>query len=163
MRILRQFVLNTLDPIFFKQLLLGGTVVVLLFIPFDIYRILNLSSVKTTPQSLLALQESAELQPLPQYLTSLSSHSLFGIPEKEKSSSIGNSIKELTRNFRLQGIVVLEQPEAILNDAGSQKTFFVKQGERLGELTLKAILADSVVLVYGDEKIEIKMADAGRN
>ncbi len=155
----------TLDLPLFKKIMLGLTLLVLLWIPFDAVRLLKVEPGRNVsfPEKSMDL-EPRPLKPLAVYLEEFKRNALFGSSENSGTAQVsGISIQERVKNYRLQGIVVMEEPEAIFSDEVSQKSFFVKQGEILGELRLKEIRRESVVLEYGNEEIELSMEEGARD
>jgi hypothetical protein len=96
----------------------------------------------------------AAMKPLDSYESAFQAGGLLGIAAPTGLTALKSSIAELAKDYRLQGVVVLDQPEAILQDARTQKTVFVKKGDRLGELTIKEIKEAAVILAcYGEETV----------
>ncbi len=73
----------------------------------------------------------------------------------EKKFSV--SKKELTKNLDLLGIITGDYDQAIIEDKGTKKTFFLYQGDSFGEFTVYDIKESSVILDYKGEKIELNM------
>ncbi len=97
-------------------------------------------------------------EPLESYLTHFERSALFG----NASSSLGApalraSLGELTKDYRLQGVILGAEPEAIIQNARTQKTIFVKKGGLLDELTVKEIKEGSIVLAYLGEEIRLEI------
>ena len=88
------------------------------------------------------------------YESSFDRSGLFGKVSNEGPVFLKSSIAELVKDYRLKGVVLLNEPEAILEDARTQRSIFLKVGDHLGELTVKEIKEGEVVLkYYGEEKI----------
>lgn len=68
-----------------------------------------------------------------------------------------SSIHELTKDLRLKGLAVFEQPEAILEDARTGTAIFVKEGDGVGELQVKKIRPESLILSYRGEDLELRL------
>ncbi|MCM8781114.1 MAG: hypothetical protein NC908_04250 [Candidatus Omnitrophica bacterium] len=67
-----------------------------------------------------------------------------------------SAILEMTQNLKLVGISWSDDPDAMIEDTKLNKTFFVKKGYMVGELKVKAILKDKVILSYGQEEIDLR-------
>ena len=65
-------------------------------------------------------------------------------------------ILEVTENLKLVGISWSSNPDAIIEDTKESKTFFVKPGQRIGEVKVQAIFKDKVILSYQGEETELK-------
>jgi len=73
-------------------------------------------------------------------------------PEKPPVSQL----TEAMANLNLVGISWSSDPDAMVEDKRSGKTFFVKKGQMVGELRVEAIFKDKVILKYGDDEAELK-------
>lgn len=65
-------------------------------------------------------------------------------------------ILDVTENLKLVGISWSDNPDAIIEDTKDTKTFFVKTGQKIGEVKIQAIFKDKVVLSYQGEETELK-------
>ena len=76
----------------------------------------------------------------------------------DKDMSIKNiSKEEILGNFNLLGIIRGDNDQAIMEDKGLKKTFFLYKGDSLGELKVYDIKDSAVILEYKGEKIELKI------
>lgn len=67
--------------------------------------------------------------------------------------AIRSSISELSKDYRLQGVMLSGEPEAIVQDTKANKTVFVRAGDSLGDLKVKSIQEGRMILEYlGEEK-----------
>ena len=96
-----------------------------------------------------------ENRPLASFQELLQNSPLFGFRQQRSALPvIQSSINELAQNYRLKGVALLGDPEAIVEDAVRQKTIFVKTGDSLGDLKVKTIEEGKIVLEYlGEEKV----------
>ena len=67
----------------------------------------------------------------------------------------GASAVELSKQLKLVGILMDKDPKAIVEDLGAQQTFFVSPGERIGNAIVEEIREDKVILIFGQEKVEL--------
>ena len=67
-----------------------------------------------------------------------------------------SKILDATENLKLVGISWSSEPDAIIENTKDMKTFFVKTGQRIGEVKVQAIFKDKVVLTYAGEETELK-------
>ncbi|MFH0839248.1 MAG: hypothetical protein V1893_03585 [Candidatus Omnitrophota bacterium] len=65
-------------------------------------------------------------------------------------------IIEATQNLKLVGIAWSNDPDVIIEDTKTSKTYFVKRGQLIGEIKIEAIFKDKVVLSYSGEEVELK-------
>ncbi len=75
------------------------------------------------------------------------------VPEKKVSIPK----KELTKDLTLLGIITGDSNQAIIEDKGSKKTFFLYQGDSFGEFRVFDIKESMVILNYKGEKIELRI------
>ncbi len=79
---------------------------------------------------------------------------LFGVRTVASSlAAVRSSISELSKDYRLQGVMLSGEPEAIVQDTKSNRTVFVRAGDSLGDLKVKSIQEGRMILEYlGEEK-----------
>ena len=98
------------------------------------------------------------------YLTAVARRNIFQPIENERATSVVNTDKnsrlaQLTQNLRLVGVSWLNSVESasvMIEDLDKKVTYFLQKGEKIGDITVKTIYADSAVLGYGNEEIIIK-------
>lgn len=144
-----------------KKGLLGLSLGVLALIPVDLATLpfKGVAPIKTnSPVQEKSVSFSTSSESLSSYEASFQKSSLFGLATPETPLPVfKSSIAELTKDYRLKGVVILDQPEAILEDARTQKSTFVKVGDKLGELTIKEIREGAIVLEYYGETKEMRI------
>ena len=67
---------------------------------------------------------------------------------------------EHTKDLKLVGISWLDTPEsasAMFENTQSGVTYFLKSGEQINNVTVKQIYADSVVITFGGEEMEMRL------
>lgn len=75
------------------------------------------------------------------------------VPEKETSISKEDAVK----NLNLLGVVTGDNNQAIIEDKGSNKTYFFYKGDNFREFKVLDIKGNEVILEYKGDKIELKM------
>ena len=151
-----------IDLKFFRNVIGGLSVLVLLFIPAD-GLLMHLNNQTELTQSPIQLKQIADnlIEPLSNYENVFKGNGLLGFYESKTGSAAPKvSINELTKDYRLKGIISGDAPEAILEDARTQKSIFAKKGEQLGDLQVKDIRATGVILSSGAEEKELHMEGA---
>ena len=97
-------------------------------------------------------------EPASSYLSIFNQSTLFGNGASEVSGAAQLvSISELVKDYRLKGTIQMGEPEAIIEDAKTQKTLFVKAGEPLGDLTVKEVKEGVVILATSGGEISLKI------
>jgi hypothetical protein len=101
---------------------------------------------------------SSKIQPLSVYETAIQKNSLFGNVSTSSGATVTKTnIAELIKDYRLKGVITGADPEAIIEDARTQKSMFVKKGDSLGEVQVKEIREGVVVFQSGDEEKEARI------
>ena len=141
-----------------KKAFLFLSVASLLVIPLDGFWI-YWGRTKPAPAPLASQEKPAKkLEPQEVYLTNFDRSALFGdAPAGIGTPVLQASLAELTKDYRLQGVLLMDDPEAIIQDARTQKTIFVKKGGQLGELTVKEIKEGLIILTYLGEEIKLEI------
>ena len=105
---------------------------------------------------------------LASYLSPLEARNIFQPLEKktavEEKQDVppapAKKIAALTEKLKLVGVSWLDSPETasvMIEDSESGITYFVRQGEKVKDLTVKNIYTDRVVLTFEGEEITIKL------
>ena len=110
----------------------------------------------------LAFSEAASpLKPSSFYLDKIKQRNIFRMGAKageDKAASAENASKiiELSQDLKLVGISWSDSPDAMIENTKAQRTFFVKKGQMIGELQVKEITRDKVIITYGGEEAELR-------
>jgi len=64
---------------------------------------------------------------------------------------------EITQNYKLVGISWSADPDVMIEDAKTQRTFFLKKGQMMeNDIVLKEVFKDRVILGLGGEEVELR-------
>jgi len=66
------------------------------------------------------------------------------------------SATDMVKNLKLVGILWSENPQVMIEDTKQTKTYLLSIGETIGELQIKRILKDKVVVGKDDVEWEIR-------
>lgn len=77
------------------------------------------------------------------------------LPTKEEEASAVN-IGPTLSNFKLVGILWSDNPQAMIENSKEQRTYFVSKGDKIGDLDVKNILKDKVMLGKDDQEWELR-------
>ena len=98
------------------------------------------------------------------YAQKISTRNIFKPYEKEQlgkaSGPIKPSLASKLSKYKVVGIAWLDLPESIsvmIEDMKTGMTYFLREGEKLDDVTIKTIYTDRVVLSYENEEITIKL------
>lgn len=150
---------STIDLEVARKVLLGLCVGVLVLIPIDALWISFGKIPAVSPQShALAQGARKPVENLAEYQKTFEKNTIFGIVAgNSPTMAVRSSIAELAKDYRLKGVVFMGEAEAILEDAKTQKTFFVKIGQPVGDLTVKEIKEGFMILSYLGEEIKLEV------
>lgn len=108
----------------------------------------------------LALKERPA-RPFSYYDTVIAKRELFKSYTEERSARqampAGPTFRDLIKNLNLMGIVSGEKLQAIIEDRQLNKTYFLYQGDYLGEIKIDEIQPDKVILEYRGEQVNLFM------
>jgi len=90
---------------------------------------------------------AGKAKPLAFYLNNIKNRAVFGIAE-DLESSAGVIDRDLTENINLVGIISGENPQAVIEDKKTGKTYYLTKGQLLGEFQLEDIQEGKVILNY---------------
>ena len=103
----------------------------------------------------------SELKPFDMYQGKIMTRDIFLSPwEKQRTNDAFGannpaSPSALSQQLKIVGIVLDQDPKAILEDIKSQQTFFVSEGEEVMGATLKQIQEDKLIFIYNGQRVEL--------
>jgi len=156
---LAEAVVTAIDLESAKKTFLLLSAVCLILIPADGIRILIKQPAQSKSMVSAPINPIVKLESEQSYLEAFEASTLFGNGSSAASAPVLQaSLTELTKDYRLKGVVLTDDSEAIIEDARTQKTQFVKKGASLGDLVVKEIGEGFIVLTYlgMDTKLEIQ-------
>lgn len=98
------------------------------------------------------------------YAQKIGTRNIFKPYEKEQSDKVSvaskpNLTKKLSK-YKLVGVAWLDLPESasvMVEDTTTGMTYFLREGEKLDDVTIKTIYTDRAVFGYENEEITIKL------
>lgn len=159
---------------FSNKALMVGVVISAIWLVNEIFagatllgRDVKLSAIKGSITKILGDKDLIPLgQNISYYLASINRRNIF-VPYEDlqpKSGEIevsdkNREIVNQTEKFRLVGVSWLDKVDTasvMIEDAEKKVTYFLKVGEKVGDIVVKTIYADSAVLGYKNEEIVIR-------
>jgi hypothetical protein len=107
----------------------------------------------------LVSQVSSLLKAGTYYLEKARERNIFKIGMKgtdSKSKAPSVRITEATQNLKLVGISWSDDPDVMIEDTKTGRTFFLKKGQMVDDIKLVAVFKDKVILSYLGEEVELK-------
>ncbi|MFA6216220.1 MAG: hypothetical protein WDL87_01000 [Candidatus Omnitrophota bacterium] len=105
-------------------------------------------------------QETSRLKDSAYYIGKIQSRDIFKMGMSDSSSSVNEVISskaaEVMQNLRLVGISWSDNPDVMIEDVKSVRTFFVRKGQMVGDLKVESVFKDKILLRYGEELIELR-------
>ncbi|MBI3602388.1 MAG: hypothetical protein HY209_05800 [Candidatus Omnitrophica bacterium] len=80
---------------------------------------------------------------------------VVSLKEKVKPAATAVDLRALIKNLTLSGIYQGQDVEVMVEDKTTKKTYFLKQGDEVKGMKVKAILKDRVILQLGTQEIEL--------
>ncbi|MCX5665629.1 MAG: hypothetical protein NT036_01070 [Candidatus Omnitrophica bacterium] len=77
------------------------------------------------------------------------------VPTKEEAAS-AVSVGPTLSNFKLVGILWSDNPQAMIENSQEQRTYFVSKGDKIGDLDVRSVLRDKVMLGKDDQEWELR-------
>jgi hypothetical protein len=155
-----------------NQILLVTVILIVAYLAFDVTGGLKISQkeleFKVEPAD---MGQSAgflpQLRELAEYISTVAERNIFHpfeakkveekiTPEEEKVVKIS----EKTSTLKLVGISWLDTPEsasAMIENSTTSVTHFLKIGDKINDVTVKMIYADTIILTFEDEEMEMKL------
>lgn len=108
-------------------------------------------------EKIAQMQDKGERKSFDYYESMLSENNIFLAPwERETGVAIeGSRQTDLGKNLNLVGIILDEQPTAIIEDLKSKQTLFMNIGDKVNGAELNAVLEDRAVFLYNGQTIEL--------
>ncbi len=92
------------------------------------------------------------------YARTVGSSNVFGATASSTNTLLlSGSIDTESENLILKGIVVFRDKNAILQDKVTQKTYIVREGNKIKDLLVKQIREDTIILSDGRNDKELKI------
>lgn len=92
------------------------------------------------------------------YRPAMEGRDIFQAPWEKpvvETAASGDSASELIQQLKLVGILLDNDPKAIIEDLTTQQTFFLSSGEKIRDAVVEEIREDKVILGLAQEKIEL--------
>ena len=161
---LYSFAHKYLIPIYTQKL-----VMVILLISFIylitsfVYPWIGLKTIKLPdiPEEKLNLEEpklelKEEPKPYEFYLQALSQRQIFSSPSTLGGASASGVVSaDLIKDLNLVGIISGENPQAVIEDKKTHKTYYLNKGQFVGELQIEEIQEGKIIVNYNGQKYEL--------
>ena len=145
----------------FPTLIKGALVFSFLFLalnfvwPFIGLKKLTLPEV-SAPKTGQVLQEiKTQGKPYEFYRSGTQGRRLFGSQTGADDRPVNPVNADLIKDINLVGIITGDNPQAVIEDKKSQKTYYVVKGQAIGELQIEEILEGKIIIGYRGQRFEL--------
>jgi len=130
-----------------------------------IYPLVGLNKIDLTAGSVTERPETSPLakkesQPYEFYLNSIQAHPLFGNLSGQQGEGIPSAIATQAssiNDINLVGVIMGDNPQAIIEDKKAQKTYYLIKGQFIGDFQVEEIISGKVILNYHGQKFELNV------
>lgn len=153
------FKINLQNAIIIVALLAGAYLLISLIYPF-----FGLNKIKVPksgeqnfkPQAPAVIPQE---KPFDYYQQKLGNKQIFGQAQGQAGSGgalpVSGAAAELIKDIALVGIIAGANPQAIIEDRKTQKTYYVVKGQMVGEFQVEDILEGKIILNYRGQRYEL--------
>lgn len=148
-----------------NQALIAIAVIIILYLVYDFMKGMpNMSRIDAYASDIsgrslkIKTQQEGRVLNLSDYLSQVDKRDVFHFisPKKEEKPAPAKEILiSYAANFKLVGIIWSKNPQAMLEDKKESKTLLVSPGDSIGEIKVKQILRDKVIIGYEDQEMEL--------
>lgn len=97
-----------------------------------------------------------EVKPYEFYLKGIKEKQIFGSASASSEAKPSGSIDvDITRNINLVGIISGDNPQAIIEDKKSQKTYYVTKGQFISDIRVDDIQEGKIIVNYRGRRYEL--------
>jgi len=146
-----------------KILLISSFIISVLYLIFVfIFPLFSDKNLNIAPEpSLIATQDKDDIKPFEAYLEGVSNRQIFKNPSSAAAGApAGDNISvntEIIKDISLVGVISGENPQAIMEDKKTQKTYYVTKGQYINEAVVEDIQEGKVILNYAGQKFELHL------
>jgi len=147
-------------------------VILFLFIAACIYLVIsfihprpglrNINLANTTPGKALELKAplQEEIRPFEFYQKGIEGRNVFSASPAAPAGSAeapaaGPAGADLIKDINLVGIITGENPQAVIEDKKTQKTYYLTKGQFIGELQVEDIKEGKIIINYQGRRLEV--------
>lgn len=113
---------------------------------------------KAVPEKSLEIElgQKVEVKPYEFYLEGIKGHQIFSsAPSGGPGGPVSAVNVDLMKDINLVGIISGENPQAVIEDKKSQKTYYVTKGQFIGEYQVEDIQEGKIIVNYRGQRFEL--------
>lgn len=132
--------------------------IVTLIYPLFGLREIKISTLQKQNISSANIEPKIDIKPYDYYLEGVKGRSIFaGGSSENMAGQPVNVSADLIKNINLVGVVAGDNPQAIIEDKSTQKTYYLNKGQFLGEFQVDDIQEGKVILNYQGQRFELHL------
>lgn len=119
----------------------------------------NLSDIKSEKAAVKGQEAKSDKKPYDYYLSSIKGRDIFGVSYEQQKTEKLNSGAEASsmKDLNLMGVISGENPQAIIEDKKTQKSYYVSKGQSVGDFEVEDIKEGKVILIKDGKKFELTL------
>lgn len=154
------FQIQHIKRLLFIVLFISSAYLVISFLwPIFFIKEINIRPILETEPEIIKEESPPEVKPYSFYQDTTASRQIFGSPlaELTKSSQTSSDAvgMDIIKDFNLLGIISGENPQAIIEDKKTQKTYYLSKGQSIGEFQVEDIQEGKIILIYKGQRFEL--------
>lgn len=148
------------NNVLFRLALLLIVISVAYLIGTFIYPWVGLNKVKLPDPEVASIEQSVErktdVKPYEFYAQGMKNSQIFGsIASQGNAEPAANIKSEIIKDINLVGIISGDNPQAVIEDKKTQKTYYVTKGQLIGDLLVDDIQEGKIILISAGQKFEL--------
>jgi len=106
--------------------------------------------------------EASSAKPYSYYANQFRQRDIFdisqGVADVSAGPRVGSSdFQQMAKDLRLVGVILDNNPQAIIENKAEGKTYFLHRGEKINDLKIEVITESKAILSYGKERLELSL------
>jgi type II secretory pathway component PulC len=113
---------------------------------------------KVTPEKIVQpkIERKQEIKPFEFYREGIGNRQIFSSAPTQGTGIPASGINvNIMKDINLVGIISGENPQAIIEDKKTQKTYYVTKGQFIGEFQIEDIQEGKIILNYNGQRFEL--------
>jgi type II secretory pathway component PulC len=147
--------------IIFISVLVSLIYLVFVFIyPLVALNKIDLPVVRETEKVEISEAGKKEAKPYEYYLNGMQARPLFGNASGQQGETEALAIAteaSSIKDINLVGVIMGDSPQAVIEDKKAQKTYYLIQGQFIGDFQVEEIMSGKVILNYHGQKFELNV------
>jgi type II secretory pathway component PulC len=142
--------------IVFSFIVSGAYLIISLIYPLIFLKKIELPTVTQGKTREVKIAPSEEIKPYDFYKEAVGNRKIFGGALSQEASIPASSANiDIMKDINLVGIITGDNPQAVIEDKKTQKTYYVNKGQFIGEVLVENILEGKIIVSYKGQRYEL--------